>query len=291
MSVNPTSSDQRHERENFPVASWLIRAEHRPLILAFYRFARAADDIADDPVLSTEHKINRLDSMESSLVGNDTDAREAATLCWALRERRMSPRHAQDLLKAFRLDAVKTRYANWSELMGYCAYSAMPVGRFVLDVHGESITTWAASDAICAALQLINHLQDCGADFRDLNRVYLPMDLLAGHGVVADALGASAASASLRACIRELVEKVDELLLEGQVLADEVVDRRLGSEIAVIHALALRLTRRLAERDPLSEDTHLSGFEATGTAGLAILQSLTRGFGIDARANPSRVRP
>ena len=66
--------------------------------------------------------------------------------------------------------------------MSYCALSAMPVGRFVLDVHGESPSTWAASDAICAALQVINHLQDCGADYRDLDRVYLPLDILASHG-------------------------------------------------------------------------------------------------------------
>src|SRR5919107_1411517 len=95
------------------------------------------------------------------------------TLRTTLRERALSPGHARDLLKAFRLDATKRRYRDWDDLMHYCAYSAMPVGRYVLDVHGESRATWPASDALCAALQVINHVQDCGADYRALDRVYI----------------------------------------------------------------------------------------------------------------------
>src|SRR5208337_1584266 len=112
----------------------------------------------------------------------------------ALAARKLSPRHALDLLRAFRMDAVNQRYANWSELMGYCAYSAAPVGRFVLDVHGESEATWAASDALCCALQIINHLQDCAADYRNLDRVYIPKDALASAGVGVEALAAAKAS-------------------------------------------------------------------------------------------------
>ena len=95
----------------------------------------------------------------------------------------MSPRHAQDLLAAFKLDVTKLRYRDWDDLIGYCSLSAMPVGRFVLDVHGESRSTWPANDALCAALQIINHLQDCKDDYRDLDRVYIPLDLLAAHAL------------------------------------------------------------------------------------------------------------
>ena len=91
----------------------------------------------------------------------------------------LDPQHARDLLTAFRMDVIKRRYRDWDDLMNYCRYSAMPVGRFVLDVHGEPRSTWPANDALCAALQIINHLQDCGKDYRDLDRVYLPLDLLA----------------------------------------------------------------------------------------------------------------
>ena len=104
----------------------------------------------------------------------------------------MPPRHALDVLIAFRMDVTKLRYENWDEVIHYCRYSAMPVGRFMLDVHGESTSTWAASDALCAGLQINNHLQDCGKDFRDLNRVYLPRDALAAAGASVEQLGGDA---------------------------------------------------------------------------------------------------
>ena len=84
--------------------------------------------------------------------------------------------------EAFRRDVTKLRYADWGELMDYCRYSAMPVGRYVLDVHGETRATWPLTDALCAALQIINHLQDCAKDYRALDRVYLPLDTMAAQG-------------------------------------------------------------------------------------------------------------
>ena len=130
-------------------------------------------------------------ALEADCSARATAIRAAVTLRRVLAERGLSPRHAQDLLKAFRLDATKLRYADWDDLIDYCAYSAMPVGRFVLDVHGESRATWPASDAICAALQINNHLQDCGKDYRNLDRVYVPLDALAAAGTSVEALGAA----------------------------------------------------------------------------------------------------
>ena len=98
----------------------------------------------------------------------------------------------RDLLAAFRLDVTQAALAaSWDELMHYCNLSAMPVGRYVLDVHGESRATWPASDAICAALQIINHIQDCHDDYRDLDRVYVPLDAMAAAGASVEALGAA----------------------------------------------------------------------------------------------------
>ncbi len=111
----------------------------------------------------------------------------------SLAERGLPPRHALELLDAFRMDAHKTRYETWDELAHYCRYSAVPVGRFVLDVHGEDPgRTWPTSDAICTALQVINHLQDCGKDFRNVDRVYLPRETLEKHGARIEDLGVSA---------------------------------------------------------------------------------------------------
>src|ERR1700744_5718465 len=152
-SANELRSGKTHRDENFPVASWLIQPRHRALILAFYNFVRTADDIADHATLDAAEKLRYLDLLEAELTGKGDSQTEAVTLRNALAERSMPPRHALDLLTAFRMDVSKLRYENWDEVIHYCRYSAMPVGRFVLDVHGESTATWPASDAICAGLR------------------------------------------------------------------------------------------------------------------------------------------
>jgi len=152
-------SGKTHRDENFPVASWIIHPRHRALILAFYNFVRTADDIADHATLAAAEKLAYLDLLEAELLGRGDSQPEAVSLRRALAERSMPPRHALDVLIAFRMDVSKLRYENWDEVIYYCRYSAMPVGRFMLDVHGESTSTWAASDALCAGLQINNHLQ------------------------------------------------------------------------------------------------------------------------------------
>ena len=170
----------------------------------------------------------------------------------------MAPRHALDVLVAFRMDVTKLRYENWDEVIHYCRYSAMPVGRFVLDVHGESTSTWAANDALCAALQINNHLQDCGKDFRDLNRVYLPRDALEAAGATVEMLGAKTSSHELLQCLHTLAVRNQRLLQESKSFSAEVRDFRLGLEISVIYAFADKIVHLLQTRDPLSERVHLS---------------------------------
>jgi hydroxysqualene synthase len=278
--ANVFRSGKTHRDENFPVASWLIHARHRALILAFYEFVRCADDIADHPSLLAQEKVNLLDRLEQDLLSAGDGNAQAVALRRALAERGMSPRHAQDLLKAFRLDATKLRYRDWDDLMGYCAYSAMPVGRFVLDVHGESRTTWPASDAICAALQIINHLQDCAADYRNVDRVYIPLDALAACGIGVEALGAAKASPGLRRCLAGLAERTGALLQKGDALPNLVEDWRLALEISVIQMLAQRLVRILTKRDPLSERVHLSKLGVARVSLFAVLKGITRRAGV-----------
>jgi hydroxysqualene synthase len=254
-------SGKGHRDENFPVASWIIHPRHRALILAFYNFVRTADDIADHPTLQPGEKLAHLDLLESELTGKGDSQKEAVDLRQALAERAMPPRHALDLLTAFRMDVTKLRYENWDELIHYCRYSAMPVGRFVLDVHGESTSTWAANDALCAALQINNHLQDCGKDFRDLNRVYVPLDALKEAGASVDELGFSKAPENLLRCLQGLAARNEQLLGESKSFSGGVRDFRLGLEISVIHAFADRIVRMLKVRDPLSERVHLGPLE------------------------------
>ena len=258
--------------ENFPVASRLIRRRHRPVILAFYEFVRVADDIADHPALTSHDKIARLDRLQASLLGHSDEEPEGVVLRDVLRERGLSPTHAQCLLQAFRQDVTKKRYADWDELIGYCRLSAMPVGRFVLDVHGEPRSTWVASDALCAALQIVNHLQDCASDYRQLDRVYVPLDALAAHGLGVEALGEPRATPALRRCLQGLAERVGALLEQSRPLPAQVGDARLAMEISVIQSFAGRLVAMLAMRDPLSERVHLSKSQmlTRGSAGAAV---------------------
>jgi squalene synthase HpnC len=253
-----------HRDENFPVASVLIAREHRPAVLAFYNFVRAADDIADSPDLTPDQKIAGLDRFEAGLLGKDDSIEVAKPLRAVLAARKLPARHALDLLYAFRMDATKTRYANFDELMHYCAYSAAPVGRYVLDVHGESEATWAANDALCSALQIINHTQDCGDDYSNLDRVYIPQDAMARHGTDVSALAAPAASPGLLACLHDLSAQTAKLVTLGRTLSPQVKDMRLALETAVIGRLAQTLVTLLQKRDPLSQKVHLNKPEMLG---------------------------
>jgi len=244
--------------ENFPVASVLVAPKHRAAVLAFYEFVRVADDIADHAQLPPAEKLARLDRMEASLLGTSDAEPEGVRLRDVLRARSLSPIHAQHLLRAFRQDVTKLRYDNWDDLIEYCRYSAMPVGRYVLDVHGESQSTWVANDALCAALQIINHLQDCAKDFRDLDRVYVPLDALAANGLTVEALAAPRATLALMRCIRDLATRIGTLLEQSRPFALQIRDRRLAMEVAAIQSLAERLVGVLQTHDPLSERVHLS---------------------------------
>jgi hypothetical protein len=164
LTASDLASGKGHKDENFPVASWLVRPDARAPIMAYYRFARASDDVADDESTSSAEKLRLLAHMRAGLDGKG--APEAMALGDVCRERGIDLAHAHDLLDAFVQDCRVNRYEDWDGLIGYCRLSAMPVGRFVLDVHGEDRATWAMNDALCAALQIINHLQDCGKDYR-----------------------------------------------------------------------------------------------------------------------------
>jgi len=249
----PQSKD--HKGENFPVASILIAPRHRATILAFYRFARAADDIADSPALGAADKLRGLDALEATLVAHGA-APDALPLREALQETKLTAQHALDLLTAFRLDVTKTRYEDWDELIDYCRYSAMPVGRFVLDVHGESKKLWPANDALCAALQIINHLQDCGKDYREIDRVYLPREALAAAGIDVSALAAPVASPALLRVISGLALRTTQLLRQSAGFSGGIADFRLALEVATIQGLAEGLTALLMRRDPLKDRVH-----------------------------------
>ena len=272
-------SGKGHRDENFPVASWLIAPRYRAPILAFYNFVRTADDIADHATLPPQEKLALLDRLDAGLAGHDGGDAVAVRLRTVLAERKLSLKHAQDLLAAFRLDVTKLRYRDWDDLIAYCSLSAMPVGRFVLDVHGESRDCWPANDALCAALQIINHLQDCKEDYLDLNRVYIPQDALAANSTSVEALGAARATPELVKCLHALAERTGRLLSESDIFSSLIDDWRLGLEVSVISTLAHRLTRILQVRDPLCDRVHLAAPAVAGWTLAGALAGASRRVG------------
>jgi farnesyl-diphosphate farnesyltransferase len=257
-------SGKTRSDENFPVGSLLLGRRVRPHMHAYYGFARNADDIADSPDLTPEEKIARLDIMEEVLLGKRLEGSpSAARLRRSLNETGVSPVHATDLLIAFRQDATKQRYETFDELYNYCRYSAVPVGRYVIDLHRESHGCYRASDALCISLQLLNHLQDCGTDMRTLDRCYIPQTLMRHFQIQPRDLLATGESPALRRAFITILDRVDRLNLAAEELPWLVRSRRLRAETTFICRLALRLAERLTRTDPLAQRVALTKIDGT----------------------------
>jgi hydroxysqualene synthase len=281
IDIAETGSGKTHRDENFPVASVLIAPKYRAPIMAFYDFVRAADDISDHPTLLPQQKLDLLERLDQALMARGPEEPVATRLREECRARKLDPQHARDLITAFMRDVTYLRYKDWDDLIDYCRYSAMPVGRFVCDVHGEDpARVYEANDALCAALQVINHLQDCGKDYRDLDRVYVTADALAAHGADVAMLREARAPAPLLGAIRDLNEKTAKLLDQSRGFADLIDDTRLAMEVGAIQSLAEKLVARLEVADPLSDKVHAGkiGFALAGTQGAlgALARRLTR---------------
>lgn len=267
-----TPSGKGAKDENFPVASRFLRPEDRPLVMAYYAFARAADDIADNPELSPEDKTARLERFQAGLEGRERNEALATAnrLGDLMRERAIALEHAGDLLLAFQQDARKARYASWEELRDYCRLSAEPVGRFLLDLHGEDRALYPGANALCSALQVLNHLQDLRSDYLGLGRIYLPEDWMADEKVEPRDLASSSASAGLRRVIDDCLWRSDSLLAQAEGLLAGLQSRRLLVQAATTHRLAETLLQRLLRRDPLARPVKLTrmDFLLAGARGL-----------------------
>jgi len=258
--------------ENFPVGSWLIPRELRPHVASYYAFARAIDDIADNPALPPDDKIARLEGFAAALTGDNADPAyaKAHALRATLHTTGISAAHGLDLISAFKQDAVKPRYKNWSELIDYCLRSAAPVGRFLCDLHGEDKALYPLSDALCNALQVINHLQDCAKDYADMDRVYLPEDWMRTAGTTVEDLKKPAATPQLRQVLDRCVAGTETLMVEARKLPKAMKHRSLAAETAVIVSIADSLTQRLGRQDPLAMRVALGpvGYFGAATRGL-----------------------
>jgi len=245
--------------ENFPVASWLLPAEARAPILAFYSFARGADEMADNAKIPADKRRQALLALEEALVSGKTAALPGFALKYEKLARLHPPllTYGRDLLSAFVQDTLKTRYHDYNDLLDYCQRSAAPVGRAMLYLCGEVKADLQASDALCDALQLLNHIQDCSDDYVNRDRVYLPLDWFMLANTNVGALAASEANQELRLVLDRALDNCDALLARAKPLLASVQERRVRWEVTFIYKLALRLCKLLRKRDPLQAKVKL----------------------------------
>jgi squalene synthase HpnC len=237
--------------ENFPVASWLCPPALRPPIVAIYRFARTADDIADEGDATPAERVADLDAFRTDLVA--VAAARAPSPRWpevfaplarAIAEHRLPLALLGDLLDAFRQDALQTRYDNRAQLLDYCRRSANPIGRLLLHLYGVAdAPSLARSDAICTALQLANFWQDLGLD-ASRGRLYVPAADAARHGVAGADLLAGCDSERVHALVGELVAWARALMLSGAPLV-HAVPGRAGWELRLVVQGGLRILERI----------------------------------------------
>lgn len=252
-------------REDFPVGTRLIAPALRPAIADFYRFARSADDVADDPEVGMAAKLDALDVHQAGLAGAPGGSPQGLALRATLSGMEIpdAARHAGDLLEAFRRDARGEGCATWDGLVGYCDVSAAPVGRFLLALHGEAAGLRSLSDPLCAALQVLNHLRDLGPDLRDLGRCYMPADWRAEAGSLDADLMAGHLSPAWRIVADRALDGCDALLDRSAALPAAIADGRLAAEAAATQGIARAISARLRAGDPLARRIRPSAWETT----------------------------
>lgn len=258
--------------ENFPVGSFLLPKRLRPHVAIYYAFARAIDDIADDTLLADAEKIRRLRAFDAALRGEPgygAEFAKAHALRESMRATGVPTVHGSDLVAAFVQDCEKRRYHSWDEVVGYCEKSANPVGRYLLDLHGEDRAGYRYSDALCTVLQIVNHLQDCGDDKRSLDRVYVIDAWIAEESGSVDDIDGAACSPALRRVIDRMLDGCDALMIDARRLPFALKSRHLAMESAVIVRLAGRLIELLRKGDPLATRVALKkpDFAVAGIAG------------------------
>jgi hydroxysqualene synthase len=242
---------QRHQQENFPVASWLCPPRLRAPILAIYRFARAADDLADEGDAPPALRQAQLAQMRAQLLAlPDTVPATpwGAALAAAVREFQLPLPLLAALLDAFEQDTWMQRYPDRAALLAYCERSANPIGRLLLHLAGlRDPAALAESDAVCSALQLINHWQDLGVDVKK-PRLYLPLSDLARHGVDPEAVLAGRHSPQLAACVGELNDWALALMHQGRALPSKL-GGRMGLELRAVMAGGRRVAAKISRLD------------------------------------------
>jgi len=246
----------RRHYENFPVASWLLPKRLRMPVAAIYAFARTADDIADEGDVLTETRLQGLDdyarALDDCIDGNSTTNNPVfIALGDVIQQHGLDGTLLHDLLRAFRMDITKHRYANFAEILAYCHYSANPVGRLLLQLDGQTDPElMEQSDAVCSALQLINFYQDLAQDYDENDRIYLPQDEMDTLGVNEEQIANRITNQAMRNLMIIQFRRCRALMYAGAPLAWSIRGR-LGLELKLTILGGLRILDRLERQTDL----------------------------------------
>ena len=260
--VSHLMSGKSYSDENFPVASFLMTKKIRSIVRVFYFFARMADDIADHQKLSSNQKKNILLFFDNAISkSKKTNNKVLDKMIARFKELPSGKKYSRNLLKAFMMDASNKKYKNWNDLLYYCKFSANPVGRFVIDAVNERKNIekiYEASDNLCTALQIINHIQDCKKDFKELNRVYIPESFFKKYSLDKKILRKSKSEENFERLKIEIIDNVLTSLRKTKLGLREIQSWRLRKETLIILNIAKRLCNLLKINDPLEKQIKLS---------------------------------
>ena len=260
--VSHLMSGKSHSDENFPVASFLMTKKIRSIVRVFYFFARMADDIADHQKLSSNQKKKILLFFDNAISkSKKTNNKVLDKMIARFKELPSGKKYSRNLLKAFMMDASNKKYKNWNDLLYYCKFSANPVGRFVIDAVNERKNIekiYEASDNLCTALQIINHIQDCKKDFKELNRVYIPESFFKKYSLDKKILRKSKSEENFERLKIEIIDNVLTSLRKTKLGLRKIQSWRLRKETLIILNIAKRLCNLLKINDPLEKQIKLS---------------------------------
>ena len=255
-------SGKSYSDENFPVASFLMTKKIRNIVRIFYFFARMADDIADHKNLSSNQKKKILSSFDEAILKNrKSNNKILNNMILKFKEMPSGKNYSRNLLKAFMMDASNKKYKKWSDLIYYCRFSANPVGRFVIDAVNERKNIediYKASDNLCTALQIINHIQDCQKDFKQLERVYIPESFFKKFSLDKSILKEKESTKNFTKLKIEIIDKVLKSLNGTKKGLSKISSWRLRKETLIILNIAKRLCNLLKRKDPLKKTIKLS---------------------------------
>ena len=260
--ISHLMSGKSYSDENFPVASFLMTKEIRKIVRVFYFFARMADDIADHQTLRSNQKKRILFFFDKAIAKNEkTNNPILNEIIKRFKELPSGKKYSRNLLKAFIMDASNKKYKIWEDLLLYCKFSANPVGRFVIDAVNEKQNIkkiYEASDNLCTALQIINHVQDCQKDFKELKRVYIPYSLFKKYSLNKSILNQKKSTENFKRLKIEIIDNVLKLLKGTEIGLYKIQSWRLRKETLIILNIAKRLCNLLKRNDPLKKKIKLS---------------------------------